>query len=342
MKRIANLFLIAFTLCAVAACTQAGMASNGPFEPGALVRETSAPVTLPVELKDGSNSAIPMLRLVWQLLDIPNPPPPRILFSLALDSTNNRALLFGGYNSTTGILNDLWSTNGNTWTQMYSTLKPIERSGASMIYDEARQETILFGGEHDYEYLGNTWKYVHNWFQQTPQVSPPPRAYACMAYDAARNKTVLFGGASPIELEIYSLNDTWTWDGINWQQQFPSTMPHARHRANMVYDRARQTTVLFGGGVGGGLLNDTWIWDGMTWIEQHPLHSPPARADFGMAYDNVREQVILFGGQAIGASTDTWSWDGQDWTQLETFLEPPEALSRSIGLSARSPDDGPD
>lgn len=272
--------------------------------------------------------ATPVQRLFWQRIDIPDPPSPRILFSLALDSTNNQAVLFGGFDVSTGntnLFNDLWLTNGTTWSQLNSYPNPLERSGAGMVYDEAGQELVLFGGLHDTEYLGSTWKYVpYEWSQQFLQTSPPPRSSACMAYDAARNKTVLFGGGYFVEPDFIALNDTWTWDGANWQQQSPSASPDPKFGANMVYDRARQNIVLFGGAAGGGLHDDTWTWDGTTWTKQHPAHSPPPRADFGMVYDDKRELVILFGGQDnSGVATDTWSWDGQDWTQMETFMAPP-------------------
>jgi hypothetical protein len=173
MNRIVHKILVTFVLCAVAVYSEAGIAPSKSNASGALKLETATP-----------------LQLVWQRLDVPDPPPPRIGFSLALDSTNKRALLFGGYNIITGDLNDLWSTNGNEWTQLQFSHKPIERVGASMIYDEARQETILFGGKNNSEYFGSTWKYdLYGWFQQFPQTSPTTRANACMAYDAARKKT---------------------------------------------------------------------------------------------------------------------------------------------------------
>jgi hypothetical protein len=49
-----------------------------------------------------------------------------------------------------------------------------------------------------------------------------------MAYDAARGQVVLFGGYDGSGY----LNDTWVWDGTNWVQKFPATVPRlarARH-----------------------------------------------------------------------------------------------------------------
>jgi hypothetical protein len=102
----------------------------------------------------------------------------------------------------------------------------------------------------------------------------------------------------------------------------------------MVYDKASQRMLLFGGGVGGGLLDDTWMWDGSDWTELFPAHRPPARSDFGLTFDEKRQSVILFGGNVIAfEDTDTWEWIGDDWVRLGTLQEPPEMLSYDAKLA---------
>jgi hypothetical protein len=287
----------------------------------------------PAESAPDASTPTPAPHLIWQPLDFPVLPPPRVGFALTFDSIDNKALLFGGYNSIAGELNDTWWTGGHEWKQLGNYPIPTERTGASLVYDKARREAVLYGGIHNSEFLGTTFKWTSSgWVQQFPPTSPPPRVDAVMAYDVVRNKAILFGGFYFVDADDYLLNDTWAWDGENWQQQFPTNLPPGRFGAQMVYDRARQNILLFGGGVLGAPLNDTWIWDGMNWIEQHPAHTPPRRADFGMAYDEGRQQVIVWGGQVAGGfsggvATDTWAWDGQDWTQLPTYVEPPIELA---------------
>ena len=46
-----------------------------------------------------------------------------------------------------------------------------------------------------------------------------------MAYDSAHGQVVLFGGQ---DANLNALNDTWVWDGTNWTQKFPQTIPPAR------------------------------------------------------------------------------------------------------------------
>ncbi|HLG92667.1 MAG TPA: hypothetical protein VKY15_06770, partial [Acidimicrobiales bacterium] len=70
-------------------------------------------------------------------------------------------------------------------------------------------------------------------------------------------------------------NDTWTYDGTTWAQQFPATSPPVRDGASMAYDPAIGKVVLFGG-ENPSFLGDTWTYDG-TWAQQFPATSPPAR-----------------------------------------------------------------
>jgi hypothetical protein len=171
--------------------------------------------------------------------------------------------------------------------------------------------------------------------ERRPMVSPSPRTGASMSYDADRNVTILFGGQADTREKYWeALNEMWVWDGENWQQQFPDTLPPARWGATMVYDHARKSIVLFGGVNDGSYWEDTWLWDGASWTEQHSLHHPAGRANFGMAYDEGRQQVVLFGGQTYldVDPTETWAWDGQDWTQLPTRQAPPKELAYGAQL----------
>jgi len=60
------------------------------------------------------------------------------------------------------------------------------------------------------------------------------------------------------------LTDMWQWDGRQWSE-IPLTGPTPGHRYQpmMVYDAARQVTVLYGGLQGS--TDTTWEWDGRRW-----------------------------------------------------------------------------
>ncbi|HEX6813964.1 MAG TPA: hypothetical protein VF384_20240 [Planctomycetota bacterium] len=93
--------------------------------------------------------------------------------------------------------------------------------------------------------------------------------------------------------------------------------PFARERHAMVFDVARNRTVLFGG-FNGAYMNDTWELGPSGWSQRSPAASPSARADHAMAYDPVRQRTVLIGGTNGSPVTDIWEWDGSNWTQRAT------------------------
>ncbi|MFZ2097729.1 MAG: hypothetical protein WAV05_13950, partial [Anaerolineales bacterium] len=270
------------------------------------------------------------LHTTWKYINFNSLPLPRIGFSLTLNPINNVAILFGGLNSTIGEMNDLWMTDGFEWIQLQTPNSPSTRVNSSMAFDEARKGVVLFGGNDNGILLGDTWFFTGiDWILKNPVLSPSPRTEASIAYDPDQNLVILFGGQGDTGGGQWeALGDMWTWDGVNWEQKLPTHLPPPRLGANMAYDKVNHVMLLFGGGVGGGLLNDTWTWDGSDWIEQQPQHRPPVRADFGMAYDENKQVIIIYGGQgAPNNAIDTWEWIGNDWEQIQTIQSPPEQLS---------------
>jgi hypothetical protein len=63
-----------------------------------------------------------------------------------------------------------------------------------------------------------------------------------MVYDAARSKCVYFGGFGG-----GNLDETWLYDGANWNQANPTSAPSPRRLFGFAYDTQRQVVVLFGG-----------------------------------------------------------------------------------------------
>jgi hypothetical protein len=155
---------------------------------------------------------------------------------------------------------------------------------------------------------------------------------------------VLFGGCSGAVNACTFLNDTWTWDGTTWTQQFPPVSPSPRV-TSMAYDGATKTSVLFGGTGSAGSVADTWAWDGVakSWTELTPAASPSAR-QAPLAYDRATQTVVMFGGgnwqvevpgsggTALG---DTWIWNGATWTQRFPTSAPPARAYFSMAYDAR-------
>jgi hypothetical protein len=204
-----------------------------------------------------------------------------------------------------------------------ATAQPAGREWASFAYDPALHEVVLFGGDNGSSALGDTWVHVRRgWVGLHPAHSPSPRTGAAMVYDAATDQLLLFGGSALLGTAGGFLGGTWVWTGQDWRKLHPKTSPSARHNADLIYDAATQTVVMFGG-YNGRYLGDTWTWDGVTWTQQHSAAEPSPRDTGSFAFDAATGTGVLFGGfNGSDASSDTWTWNGT-WTRLNPATSPP-------------------
>lgn len=214
----------------------------------------------------------------------------------------------------TAMASCTWTWNGTTWTQQHPAHSPPPLATATMSYDAATGDMVLFGG---------------------------------VAFEGCGHYllTAAFANAS-----VCAVNDTWTWDGHDWTQRHPAHSPLVRWEAGMGYDDATQQVVLFGGwarvdggGGVGGFLQDTWTWDGADWTVRSPIGGPPITRTGGLAYSAHLGKLVMFGGM-YGYAEDfwdypdflmqnttgdsyflnsTWTWDGSAWTQLAPRTSPP-------------------
>ena len=210
-------------------------------------------------------------------------------------------------------------------------VSPSSGDSASMAYDPATQQLLLFGG-HNGRDLNDTWVWNGVWRRLAPATAPPARYLASMAYDPASKELVLFGGLTNRGSE---LDDTWAWDGETWKKLAPAAAPPARYGASMAYDPATNQLVLFGGGGtpsgGSSTLDDTWAWDGATWKKLAPATAPTSRLEASMVDDPATNQLLLFGGwtEGLGSLDDTWAWNGATWSKLNPATRPSPARYRA-------------
>ena len=90
-------------------------------------------------------------------------PPARWSGSMAYDSGPGQLVLFGGDGGVgrTGLLNDTWTWNGTTWTQLSPAASPPARYFATMDYDAGAGQLVLFGGaDSTSAYNLDTWVYL--------------------------------------------------------------------------------------------------------------------------------------------------------------------------------------
>ena len=267
----------------------------------------------------------------WAKLTPSASPSPRFGAAMAYDPGTGQTVLFGGLANDPfhpkGYLNDTWAWKGKTWTWQFPATSPPGRALASMAYDPATGQLLLFGGFGFGGVAGpdsnDTWDWNgRTWTRLNPGTSPQARYGASMAYDPSTGQMVLFGGLDN-NSNTDILDDTWTWNGSTWTQLSPTTSPSARFYASMAYDPGSSQLVLFGGDNASGQVGDTWTWNGNTWRQSSPATSPPARSEASMVYDPSVGQLVLFGGQLTSTyGNDTWTWNGSTWTQQRSATNP--------------------
>ncbi len=181
-------------------------------------------------------------------------PPGRWQQAMTYDASRGVSLILGS----NPFSNDTWEYDGTDWKQVPTAVNPQPaRAQASLSYDRTTRKTILFGG-YDYSVLSDTWAYDGtNWTPLSVPQSPMPRRAHMTTFFPPTGKHVLFGGSDQNNLPTKYYNDTWTFDGSAWVEQFPGTSPPARHHFAMVYDSVREVIVVFGGR-DPRLFNDTW------------------------------------------------------------------------------------
>ncbi len=268
----------------------------------------------------------------WTTIQGATVPPHRTGHALAFDAARGRTILFGGVDDFFNGLNDTWEWDGTTWLQRTPALSPPAREQHVMAYDNVRQRVVLRGGisaTPPYAEFADTWEWDGvTWMRVNTAHQPPPCGLSpsfgqCspkLLFDRTRSRLTLF-------LDDHD-NGIWEYDGIDWAQVAPATLPVGRANAAMVNDSARGNLVLFGGqSLAKGLHGDTWTWDGRHWEQVALTSSPSARSGHSMAFDAARGEVVLFGGGTLsgaawGALDDTWIWNGT-WTQVQPTNRPP-------------------
>jgi hypothetical protein len=207
--------------------------------------------------------------------------PPRDHHAL-VEGPDGNILMFGGIppNRSAPWPADTWRLADDKW-QRVSEEGPAARGRTALAYDRRRQRVVLFGGvsapggpNGSQTFLGDTWTWDGRRWQQAAAGGPPGRYAHGMVYDEGAGVVLLYSGAAAHKNA--PLSDMWQWDGERWTEiRLTGPTPGHRYQPVMVYDRARGTTVLYGGISGS---NDTWEWDRKQWRRIAPPPAPVAIA----------------------------------------------------------------
>ncbi len=202
--------------------------------------------------------------------------------AMAYDAGRSQVVLFGGENAQTKAIADTWVWDGSNWTQKSPAASPAARLGHAMVWDAARNQVLLFGGDDiNSDALADTWVWDGvNWTQKSPQTNPPPRVAHAMAYDAANSQTVVYGGMFS-SVNYVPENDTWVWDGVNWNKSLSQANPPAGAGGAMAYQATRGQVVMTLW-TSPGTVTDTWAWTGGASIVSQPsITSIMSASSFG-------------------------------------------------------------
>jgi hypothetical protein len=178
-----------------------------------------------------------------------------------------------------------------------------------MVYMDSSQRTLLWGGAGFVQtagryagsrFYGDTWEWDGESWVQVADTGPAPNAGIGLAFDSARNVVVMFayhGWADPDRPNM----ETWERDGQGWTQVGDSGPRTYNHIHQIVYDSARQVTLLEGGSIGSDGAKSyepvgTWVWNGNVWTQVADV-GQPLRVSAALAYDASRERAVTFSAQ---------------------------------------------
>ncbi len=226
------------------------------------------------------------------------------------------------------------TVSAQTWIELtpnpFPNTTQVRRQGA-IAFHPVQGGLVTYGGLQSTPtaVLDDTWSFDGTtWTLLTPATTPPPRWGHRMVYDSRRARIVTFGGRSPTTTA--TANDTWEWNGVDWQQVVTANAPSPRAFYSMAYDSRRGVTVLYGTqsgstiGTSGG--DQTWEYDGTNWTQAITATTPPGLEAPAMAYDAARGVTVMFGGwNGTPPGTDyrtTYEYDGVDWRLVPTANAP--------------------
>ena len=167
---------------------------------------------------------------------------------------------------------DTWELQAGAWKRV-ATEGPPGRGRAALAHDRRRRRVVLFGGvsapsgpNQSQTFLNDTWTWDGERWRRAAEGGPAGRYAHGMVFDERAGVVLLYGGAAAHSGA--PLSDMWRWDGEHWTEiRLTGPTPGHRYQPVMVYDRARDRTVLYGG-IGGP--SDTWEWDGQRWRRIRP------------------------------------------------------------------------
>ena len=186
-----------------------------------------------------------------------------------VETRDGGVLMFGGIPAERSAAwpADTFELKDHAWVRV-ATDGPVGRGRLGLAFDRKRNEVVLFGGvgaapagSREQPFFGDTWMWNGSTWRKAADTGPRGRYAHGMTYDDRRGVVLMYSGAAAHKGA--PLTDMWQWDGTQWSEiALTGPTPGYRYQPVMVYDVARDRTVLVGGDVA---RSDTWEWDGSRW-----------------------------------------------------------------------------
>jgi hypothetical protein len=284
----------------------------------------------------------------WQKIETPHAPSPREFVSLAYDRARDRVILYGGYHLDAEeelvALHDTWEFDGNDWMRVGT--EDLEVSNAILLYDIARNRTIMLAVEDDLDPVMFGWNHEEEkWDSITPTDIPPCVSEGGMAFQNHNGRIAFAGGVCLAEPQIQ--DEVWEWDGENWTVVDTNFATRTTGSA-MLYDPVIQRVVRFSG-------NDLFATNPQTdvalyhsqsknigedkkifgrWRYSQTSATPSPRSLLVLRRDPSRDVMWLFGGlhelstpSAIFYNDDLWRFRNGQWNRISATGAPVQCIT---------------
>jgi hypothetical protein len=236
--------------------------------------------------------------------------------AMAFQRHNGKVLQYGGVCANGVGNNETLEWDGTNWTKVEITVAPAFLFGQVLEYDEARQETLMFGGRDIFE-QSVTYRFRDGrWSGRSTFTVPNPRSLAVLFHDPVSKATWLYGGIG----DNGAFFDFWKYEDGRWRLANVTATPTICTYPVSTYDSDRKKFVM--------VCEDSSTYEfdpaAQTWQAfTNPSEKPPSRRFSSIAYDPVRKKTVLFGGfDLVNFSSETWVWNGTTWDEINTRDEP--------------------
>jgi hypothetical protein len=159
-----------------------------------------------------------------------------------------------------------------------------------------------------------------------------------MADDPADHGILLYGGTSLATSAI--LNDTWLFRSGVWTEICSgttaapacSTSPSPRIAAQLAYDPADHSVLLFGGAKSFSDVNDTWLFANGSWRNVTGAVAPPPGDSLPVASDAAGGVLLITNRNHV---PETWEYGAAGWTRQLPTTTPSVADLQPMWFDAR-------